>query len=172
MFLIGMSVFITCMVITAIITDITTYIIPNLLVIIILLCYPIIVLMAHVTAHPMPDWQMGLLFGAGTFLVGFVLFAIKAMGGGDVKLLAVIALYAGKSAFLPFIVTTAILGGVLSIFLLITRPIALYVYGRLGKTPADIPRILSSGAPVPYGVAIGFSFIFLIWTGEIAGIAL
>lgn len=163
-----MSVFVTCMVITAIITDITTYIIPNLLVVVILLCYPIIVLMAPVT----PDWKMGLLFGGITFAAGFVLFAIKAMGGGDVKLLAVIALYTAKVSFLEFITITAILGGVLSLFLLAARPIAIYAYAKAGRSSSDIPRILTSGAPIPYGVAIGSAFIFLIWTGQITGIAL
>ncbi len=163
-----MSVFITCMVITAIITDITSYIIPNLLVLIIFLTYPIIVL----TAPVMPDWEMGLLIGGATFFVGFLLFAIKAMGGGDVKFLSVIALFTGKTVFLEFIIYVALIGGLLSLALLSARPIAAYALAKWGRHASPLPRILSSGEPIPYGVAIGVAFLILLWDGRISGIAL
>ena len=70
MLLLIISVFLTCMVITAMITDITSFIIPNLLVVIILLTYPTMVLLVPVT----PDWKMSLLIGLATFAVGFLLF--------------------------------------------------------------------------------------------------
>lgn len=163
-----LSVFITCMVITAMITDITRFIIPNLLVVIILLTYPTLLFLAPV----MPDWQIALLIGLATFFVGFVLFALKIMGGGDVKLLAVMAIFVSKSAFIQFLMLIAISGGALSVLLLVSRPMAAYSFSKLGKNAASIPRILTTDEPVPYGVAIGLSFLILLWSGQIPGIIL
>lgn len=162
------SVFLTCMVITAMITDITSFIIPNMLVVIILLTYPTVVFLAPV----MPDWKMSLLIGGATFAIGFILFAFKAMGGGDVKLLAVIAMFVGKAVFFQFLMLMAVLGGALSIVLLLSRPIAAYIFARLGKPSTSIPRILTVGEPVPYGVAIGSAFLIMLWNGQISGITL
>ncbi|PNU02937.1 prepilin peptidase [Novosphingobium guangzhouense] len=53
--------------------------------------------------------QIGL--AALTFAVACVLFAIGQMGGGDVKLLAALALWFAPAAFLQLIVLMAVLGG-------------------------------------------------------------
>lgn len=163
-----LSVFITCMVITAMLTDLTSFIIPNLLVVIILLTYPILLFIAPV----MPDWKTSLMIGGGVFLVGFALFATGAMGGGDVKLLAVIALIVGKPAFPEFVMDVAILGGVLSVVLIATRKAIAYYFLRTGKSTEHLARILKVGEPAPYGVAIGMSFLWLLWHGQVSGVTL
>jgi len=60
-------------------------------------------------------WQLGI--AAITFAVTAGLFAIRAMGGGDVKLLTVLALWIQPEWFLRLIVVMAIAGGVLTLVL-------------------------------------------------------
>lgn len=168
MLLTAIGIFVTWMIIAAMISDVTRFIIPNRLVLVLLISYPIIVLLSPVT----PDWKSSLMIGGGAFAVGFALFALNLMGGGDVKLLAVIALFVGKDAFVDFITLVALLGGALSILLVVARKMIAHSFIRLGKSTQSLPRILTVGAPAPYGVAIGLAFLILLWEGHISNISL
>jgi prepilin peptidase CpaA len=158
----------TCLMIFVMITDLTRFIIPNWLVGLLLVLYPVLLL---ITPHR-PDWMVAILIGLGTFAVGFGLFAIKAMGGGDVKLLAVTGLYASKEAYPEFIMGVGILGGLLAILLLILRPLCAYACAKSGRPASAIPRVLIIGEPVPYGIAIAASFLLVLWAGKIPGLLL
>lgn len=81
-----------------------------------------------------------LVTGLFVFLVGLGAFAAGLMGGGDVKLLAAVALMAGPTFALPFVLYTALFGGVIAA--------AMLVWQRLEKEPS--PNLMK----VPYGVAI------------------
>lgn len=163
-----LTVFLTCMVLTAMITDITRFLIPNLLVVMILLTYPSLLLISPV----MPDWRISLLIALATFCVGFSMFALRIMGGGDVKLIAVLALFLGQESFMAFLVWTALFGGAMSLILILIRPVIAYAVTKSGRPPNSIPRILVVGEGVPYGVAIGTAFLILLWSGRVTGIAI
>src|SRR5688500_13002064 len=62
-----------------------------------------------------PDvaWQLGV--AAVTFAVLAGLFALRAMGGGDVKLLTALALWIEPLAFVKLLIVMAIAGGVLTV---------------------------------------------------------
>ena len=62
---------------------------------------------------PEIGWQIALALAAFVVLAG--LFAIGAMGGGDVKLLTALALWIRPEWFLELVVIMALLGGVLTI---------------------------------------------------------
>src|SRR3546814_4754528 len=47
------------------------------------------------------DWAVHLGFAGAAFGLGFVLFALRLCGGGDVKLFAAVALWAGPSLIVP-----------------------------------------------------------------------
>ena len=66
---------------------------------------------------PWPGIALQLGIAAITFAVTAGLFAIRAMGGGDVKLLTVLALWIQPEWFLRLIVVMAIAGGVLTLVL-------------------------------------------------------
>lgn len=85
-----------------------------------------------------PD--MSIQFGAAllVFLIFAGLFAIGAMGGGDVKMIGGVMLWIPLPLFLPMLMVMAIGGGILSAFMLI--------YMKL--RPSD------KAVEVPYGVAI------------------
>lgn len=89
-------------------------------------------------------------------VVGYALYAFKVMGGGDAKLFAATALFAGF-AYLPvLILVTALAGGAMAIVSLASRPRrALVIWTLRGKG--------DYGRGIPYGVAIALGGIVMIW---------
>ena len=79
------------------------------------------------------------------------MFALGWIGGGDAKLFAACGLWLGWPAFLPFLLWTALAGGVLATGLLVARKGA-RAWPVAG--PQWLVRLLSPEAAVPYGVAI------------------
>ena len=93
-----------------------------------------------------PDpWWGGFVAGAAVFVVGAGLFAARIMGGGDVKLLTAVALWAGPAWIFEGLVVTAILGGVAAGAALL-RPVLL--------TPVLGPQPGARETTLPYGVAV------------------
>lgn len=90
--------------------------------------------------------------GAGILALGYVLFQLTGMGGGDAKLAASIGLWAGPSALLPWINNLAIFMLALAIVLIIARRLAPMLAGK----PV---RQFQRGAPVPLGIALSLSAI-------------
>lgn len=91
---------------------------------------------------------------AGLLAVCFVFFAFGWMGGGDVKLLTVTALWLGLDHAPAFLVYTALFGGALTLAILQMRLVGLPAF--LGKRPW-IARLQAERAGVPYGVAVALA---------------
>ena len=161
-------VILTALMIAVCLSDITRYIIPNWLVLALIVLYPAAVVLARVK----PDWGTACIIALATFLVGYVILFLRVMGGGDIKLLTAASLYAGKDAYLDFIVYVAILGGLGTLLLLALRSIVPYVFLKTGKSGASIPRVLTHKEPAPYGVAIAAAFLILLWGGRLPGLVL
>jgi prepilin peptidase CpaA len=111
------------------------------------------------------DWQTHLLTFAVAFAVGFVIFILKWMGGGDVKMLAVCGLWLGTQPMMTFLVIMGLLGGGLAIALVVIRKILAFWY-----KPEQLPRLLKIGEPAPYGIAIAGAFLILLWDHQIPGL--
>src|SRR5688500_2877383 len=62
-----------------------------------------------------PDVALQLGVALATFAVLAVLFALRAMGGGDVKLLTALALWIEPMLFLKLVIVMALVGGVLTV---------------------------------------------------------
>jgi prepilin peptidase CpaA len=93
------------------VTDVMAYRIPNwLTVLIALLFFP----MALATHMPLQEFGSHILAGVILFAVGYALFAVGVFGGGDSKLMAAAGLWFGTSQTMPFLVLTAISGGLLA----------------------------------------------------------
>jgi len=106
------------------------------------------------------------LGGAGLgFLTGLLLFALRALGGGDGKLLITTGAFFGLKPFVGALLAIGILGGLLGIIEAIRRGVilpSLYNAGAmikrgvtLGRAGGEARTLESPGAvKVPYGVAI------------------
>lgn len=121
----------------------------------------------HVVAEPGPvDWTGGLMMAAAVFAVGVVLFRFRLMGGGDVKLMSAVALWAGPSAIFGFLVFTGVAGGVMSLVALTRwRTVASYALRVVaGRDFTDV----AGDRQIPYGaaIAVGGAYVALaLWGG-------
>jgi prepilin peptidase CpaA len=88
--------------------------------------------------------QLGIALA--TFAVLSVLFVLKAMGGGDVKLLTALALWIAPEHFLKLIIMMALVGGVLTLF-----------FGGWHVIRRQRQKIA-----IPYGVAIAAAGLWVI----------
>lgn len=88
--------------------------------------------------------QIGVALAAFTVLAG--LFAMRAMGGGDVKLLTALALWIEPVWFVKLVVMMALLGGVLTL-----------VFGAW-----HIARRRKDRLAIPYGVAIATAGLWVL----------
>lgn len=102
-------------------------------------------------------------------LIGMPVFAMRLMGGGDVKLLIVLGLWVGTAAGLEFFIYTALLGGLLALVLVAVRPATAWLCSKRAVMPS-IPRIFTYGEPLPYGVAIALAFVIVLWMGKVPGL--
>jgi prepilin peptidase CpaA len=93
-----------------------------------------------------PDvaWQLGVALATFAFLA--VLFAIRAMGGGDVKLLTALALWIEPTWFVRLLIGMALIGGLLTL--------------ALGAW--HVIRRRKDKLAIPYGVAISAAGIWVI----------
>ncbi|MBF0334817.1 MAG: pilus assembly protein CpaA, partial [Alphaproteobacteria bacterium] len=82
----------------------------------------------------------------------------RALGGGDVKLMAATALWLGLGLALPFVVAVGLFGGALTLILLTLRHTHIQAFIQ---SLAGLPPVLERGAAVPYGVAICAGGLFL-----------
>lgn len=139
--------------------DVTTYRIPNWLVGSLLLAYPLAVILAP---HPI-EWMVGLQAMGLTFVVGYIVFAMRWMGGGDVKLLIALSLWVGLTYLAEFMFLVALIGGVYSLALWLGRKL-------IARLPVkrELPRILREGEPIAYGLAIAAAFMWMMHIGKIA----
>lgn len=109
--------------------------------------------LAIALAMRMPLDQFGMhLLAAGIVLVcAFICFAFGWVGGGDAKLAAATTLWLGFALTLPYLVYAALLGGMLTFFMLAVRRWPLPK--RLAKV-GWIDRLHDKKSGVPYGVTL------------------
>jgi prepilin peptidase CpaA len=134
--------------------DAVTMTIPNYLVLAVLALFVASLTVDFVLADILYD----LLAAVIIFVVCFVLFALGWLGGGDAKLAPGAVLWVGYDGFLEFVVAMTLIGGVLSIVLLVLR-------GGLRAASASqdrLPVILQWASPIPYGIAISAGAILMI----------
>ena len=102
------------------------------------------------------DWLLHLAAGLGMLVVVLPLFALGWIGGGDAKLLAAVALWAGLWKLPLVLAVMGIAGGVLALMLIAFRPMLWGMISRfLGQRALPyLPRCMEPGTGIPYGVAI------------------
>lgn len=76
----------------------------------------------YVLVSPQPvDWLSALSVAGLIFALGFAAFAFQLMGGGDVKLIAGLTLWAGPDHIAEFLFITSLAGGALALVMLMLR---------------------------------------------------
>ncbi|ESR24825.1 A24 family peptidase [Lutibaculum baratangense] len=96
--------------------------------------------------------------GALALAVGFACFALGWIGGGDAKLAAAAALWIGWSHLLEYALLFSILGGVLTLAILMGRQLPLpQMLCRVGW----IDRLHDRNTGIPYGIALAAAALVL-----------
>ena len=103
--------------VSAAVSDITRYRIPNAIVYAIVAAFAVGAIFNF--AWPAIVWPA--LAGVTMFLLGALLFAFGLFGGGDVKLIAAIALWTGFADLPRFLLIMAAAGGLIGLVLLVRR---------------------------------------------------
>lgn len=151
------------LILAAAVHDARSLTIPNRFCLAIALLYPAWVLSV---GYPV-DWIGALAVAAVTLVIGFTLFTLRLLGGGDAKLLAAVALWAGPSLIVPFLLFTGLAGGGLAAFVWLRPRLTLIpAAGIVLMTPANTEF---GDQTVPYGVAIaaGAAYVGLSHLGVI-----
>ena len=107
----------------------------------------------------MPQVGLHLLAGFAGLALGFLLFALGWIGGGDAKLFGGVALWLGFADIMPYALLASIFGGFLTLALLMMRQWPLP--GALARQPW-ILRLHDSRSGIPYGVALAAGAFILL----------
>ncbi len=116
----------------------------------------------------MPFGEVLLAFGFGlaAFALGTLLFTLRLMGGGDVKLLAAAMPWAGPGLAPSFLLVTLVAGGALGIALIVTRIARQFAPAVASGLPVPSARVVVADAlkgVLPFGVAIASGGLFIAW---------
>lgn len=148
-------------------SDLRSYLIPNRLCLAIAALYPLYWLTGYLGGTPV-DWSSGVLAAALIFAIGFLLFSIGLIGGGDVKLFSAVALWTGLGWLLPLVIIVGVAGGILSLgivgaktAMLVRLPADVRAVAYPSGTVGMVRAILKTSAP--YGAAIAFGGLFIIY---------
>lgn len=102
-------------------------------------------------------WHLGA--GVLVLTIGIVLFALNIFGGGDAKLMAACALWVGWNDLLIFVLAVLLVGGVLSLMVVLLRK-------GLGILPDGLVKsaegLFTPNKAVPYGIAIALGAIIVL----------
>jgi prepilin peptidase CpaA len=138
--------------IVAAFTDVAAYKIPNWLTgLTAALFFP----MAFLTGMPLADFGWHLLAGIVLFVVGYIGFSLRLFGGGDAKLLAAAGLWFGINQAGPFIVLSALAGGILAFCMsLWAAGMALHQHFGVGAEGPFLKKLRGFAPNLPYGIAL------------------
>jgi prepilin peptidase CpaA len=124
--------------------DARTYLIRNRVCAAVAALYPAYALSCTAPSAMLPS----LVAAVAVLALGIALFSRGLLGGGDVKLMAAVSLWAGPALVLPFVFVTGIAGGALSLALVTPR-----LFSRSAAVVA--------APPVPYGVAVAAGGLYV-----------
>lgn len=110
-----------------------------------------------------------LLVAIGVLIFLLPLFAFGKMGGGDIKLIASLAIWIGPLSIFDFVVLVSLMGGLLAVtYLCVGRIVQMqFVFAKfwIGFQSGKIG--FQEG--IPYGVAISISGIYFIYNQHVRG---
>jgi prepilin peptidase CpaA len=149
-----LAVFPLCM-IFATFYDLFTMTIPNRITFCLLAAFAVFAPLAGM-GWETAAWHIGVALVV--LVVGFGLFSLGVMGGGDAKLLAASALWFGTAFTLPYLLAASVLGGVLTLAIVIARRITL-PRSLLGVD--WIARLHDKKQGIPYGAALGPAALYV-----------
>lgn len=128
--------------------DVREFRIPNECSLLLLALYPLHVWLSAETV----SLGLSVVTAALVFALAYLIHRIGRFGGGDVKLLSVLALWAGPAWIADLLVVTSLAGGAMAVIYMTRYRMTLaYAFELVGDTRA---RDTILAEQLPYGVAI------------------
>ncbi len=129
-------------------TDLFSMTVPNWISLLLVVGF---VVLAPLVGLGWSDVGLHVALAAAALVVTFAMFSFGWIGGGDAKLFAATCLWLGPQALLVYTIYAALIGGALTLLILLLRnmplPAVLYSQGWL-------VRLHSPKEGVPYGIAL------------------
>ncbi|QDZ12978.1 A24 family peptidase [Devosia ginsengisoli] len=132
-------------------SDLLTMRISNKLVLFLVASFCVLALAINL---PLQQFAMHVVCALAVLAVGFTLFALRWIGGGDAKLAAATTLWLGFGLTLPYLVYAGLLGGVLTLMILALRRLPL---SPLLARYHWLERLHDNKSGVPYGIALALA---------------
>jgi prepilin peptidase CpaA len=141
--------------------DLTTFTIPNMLPAAMFVLFAAFMLAVALAGHGLnwSDTWPHLLAGAVGLVAGMALFAAGWVGGGDAKLFAMACLWLGWDSMFEYTLVASLLGGMLTIALLMLRRLPL---PALLAAQPWLVRLADRNSGVPYGVALAIAALVVL----------
>ena len=154
----------------AIISDVKNYILSNKLCLSVTCLYFIFLgaLYINGTFPPLSYILYSIGIAVVIFIILAVLFAFNLIGGGDVKLIPAVALWAGPSLTIKFLLITTICGGIVSLGIIVLK----YFKKKhlQPKSSENVNYFMSKSTEleneennIPYGIAISIGGLVIAY---------
>tara|TARA_R110002072_G_scaffold232567_3_gene390037 strand:- start:699 stop:1238 length:540 start_codon:yes stop_codon:yes gene_type:complete len=145
-------------------SDLTSYTLSNKLCLSVALLYPIYLLSRYLDGQMLPWFTVLLALGIAAliFIIFAVLFALNIMGGGDVKLIPAVALWAGPAYSLQFLFLMALIGGGIAAVILLKNRLKASKYYKSSEN-INLSVAEKNESAVPYGVGIAGGGIYVAY---------
>jgi prepilin peptidase CpaA len=108
------------------------------------------------------DAAIAVSLAAVVLVAGFALFSLHLIGGGDAKLAAAVALWAGADHIVAFLIIASVSGGVLAAAVLIWRSAFPQLESASPLQHFGVRLRQGLKAPVPFGVAIAIGGLYIV----------
>jgi prepilin peptidase CpaA len=132
-------------------SDLLTMRIANWLVLLLVAAYFVL---AFVAQLPLNEIGINLAAAACVLVVAFSFFAFGWIGGGDAKLISATALWVGVGMLLPYLIYASLLGGGLTLLILVLRRYPLPAFLQRQRW---IDRLHDPKVGVPYGITLAIA---------------
>jgi len=138
-------------------SDLVSYRIPNWISLALVAAFAVAVVVAGM---PLSTVGWHLLVGIAALAIGFALFAFNIVGGGDAKLFAAGALWAGPGYIMTYCLAFALAGGAFALGVLLLRRLPL---PAIAARVSFLNKLLQPKAGLPYGVALGVGALIVLF---------
>jgi prepilin peptidase CpaA len=157
--------------VAAAIYDMASFTIPNTVPAAMFILFAAFLLAVTMQGHGMSFSETGMHLFAGAIglAAGMALFAAGFVGGGDAKLFAAASLWLGWNTFYEYTLVSSLLGGVLTVALLLLRRFPLPE--TLASSQPWLARLADKQSGVPYGVALAVAALVVLPDTELFRIA-
>jgi prepilin peptidase CpaA len=147
--------------VTAAISDLASFTIPNFLNLALFAAFAVF---AGVVGLSLGAAGWHVLAGLLGLVVGFTLFALGWIGGGDAKLFAAVALWLGFTDMMVYALVASICGGALTLAILMLRQ---WPLPALLARQSWVLRLHDEHSGIPYGVALAAGAFLILPSTEI-----